>query len=320
MICLAGLVAAGIARWYGRAADDERRVIFAGTTAAIIALTCMSFKYAACWVNEDALWSHTLTHNDNAWQAHNRLGARKLDRGQVENTGPANRVQNLGAFHHFRRATALRPDLGETHNNLATAYREKARIFEQRGDSATAQRDIDASIEHFAEACRLTPQVPIFHVNLANALATCGRYVEAANKYKEILDGDPNNASMINNYGFALYKQGNKKEEAIAQFRRALELVPDLRDARESLAVALGEIPDPAASSPLSKPDPAAPPSKPDPAAAPSEPDPATPPSEPDSASVPPKPDSTSVPAKPDPAPVPVRPGPARGGATGPAK
>ena len=302
MICLAGWVAAGIARWYGRAADDERRVIFAATTAAIIALTCLSFKYAACWVNEDALWTHTLTYNDSAWQAHNRLGARKSARGQLENIGPANRVQNLGAFHHFSRATALRPDLGETHNNLATAYREKARISEGRGDAATAKRDNDASIEHFAEAWRLTPQVPIFHVNLANALATCGRYVEAAAKYKEILDGDPNNPSMINNYGVALYKQGNKKEEAIAQFRRVLELVPDLKDARESLAVALGEIPDPAASTPPSKPDPAAVPLKQN------------------STAVPAKPNSTAVPPKPDPAPAPVKPSPARGGASDPAK
>ena len=302
MICLAGWVAAGIARWYGRAADDERRVIFAATTAAIIALTCLSFKYAACWVNEDSLWTHTLTYNDSAWQAHNRLGARKLARGQLENIGPATRVQNLGAFHHFSRATALRPDLGETHNNLATAYREKARISEGRGDAATAKRDNDASIEHFAEAWRLTPQVPIFHVNLANALATCGRYVEAAAKYKEILDGDPNNPSMINNYGVALYKQGNKKEEAIAQFRRVLELVPDLKDARESLAVALGEIPDPAASTPPSKPDPAAVPLKQN------------------STAVPAKPNSTAVPPKPDPAPAPVKPSPARGGASDPAK
>ena len=251
MICLAGWVAAGIARWYGRAADDKRRVIFAATTAAIIALTCLSFKYTACWVNEDALWTHTLTYNDSAWQAHNRLGARKLARGQVENIGPANRVQNLGAFHHFTRATALRPDLGETHNNLATVYREKARVSEQRGDAATAKREMNASLEHLAEACRLTPQVPIFHINLANALAMGGLYVEAAAKYKELLDNDPNNPSLINNYGVALYKQGNRKEEAIAQFRRALEIAPDLKDAREGLAVALGDIPDLAAKTSL---------------------------------------------------------------------
>ena len=255
LIALVGWVAAGIARWYERAADDVRRVIFAGTTAAIIALTILSFNYTACWVNEDALWTHTLSYNENAWQAHNRLGARKSSRGQVENNGPASRVENLGAFHHFTRATELRPDLGETHNNLATAYREKARVSEQRGDEVTAEFEMNASIEHFAEACRLMPQVPVLHVNLANALTTAGRYVEAASKFKELMDKDPSNPSLINSYGVALYKQGDKKEEAIAQFRRALEIAPDLKDARESLAVAVGEIPDPAAKTPLPPPD-----------------------------------------------------------------
>ncbi len=241
MICLIGWVAAGIGRWYERAADDEQPVIVAGSAMMIAALTFLSFKYAACWVNEDALWTHTLTYNDNAWQAHNRLGARKSSRGQFENSGPASRVENLGAFHHFTRATELRPDLGETHNNLGTVYREKARMSDQRGDGVSARREMDASIDHFAEACRLTPQVPTFHVNLANALTTAGRYVEAANKFKEVVDKDPSNPSMINNYGVALYKQGNKREEAIAQFRRALEIAPDLKDARESLAVALAD-------------------------------------------------------------------------------
>ena len=48
---------------------------------------------------------------------------------------------------------------------------------------------------------------------------------------------------------YAYYRQG-KKEEAIVQFRRALEIAPNLKDAKESLAVALGEKPDPAASGP----------------------------------------------------------------------
>jgi Tfp pilus assembly protein PilF len=255
IICLVGWVAAGIARWYERAADEKRRVIFAGTTAAMIALTILSFKYAACWVNEDALWTHTLTHNENAWQAHNRLGARKSSRGQFENSGPANRIENLGAFHHFTRATELRPDLGETHNNLATVYREKARASEQRGDDVTAKREMNASIHHFAEACRLTPQVTIFQVNLANVLMTDGRNAEAANKYKELVEKEPNNPSLISNYGVVLFKQGNKMEEAVAQFRRALEIAPDLKDAREGLAAALGEIPDLAAKTPLLPPE-----------------------------------------------------------------
>jgi Tfp pilus assembly protein PilF len=108
---------------------------------------------------------------------------------------------------------------------------------------------MDAAIEQFAEACRVTPHVPAIHVNLANALAAAGRFNEAADKYKELLNKEPGNPALMNNYGVALYKQG-KKEESIVQFKRALEIAPNLKDARESLAVALGEKPDPAANQP----------------------------------------------------------------------
>ena len=74
------------------------------------------------------------------------------------------------------------------------------------------------AIFQFAEACRVTPHVPAIHVNLANALAAAGRFSEAAAKYKELLDREPNNPALINNYGVALYKSG-KKDESIVQFR-----------------------------------------------------------------------------------------------------
>jgi len=114
---------------------------------------------------------------------------------------------------------------------------------------------MDAAIEQFAEACRVTPHVPAIHVNLANALAAAGRFPEAGDKYKELLDREPGNPALMNNYGVALYKQG-KKDEAIVQFKKALEIAPNLKDARESLAVATGEKPDPSANQPAAPPPP----------------------------------------------------------------
>jgi Flp pilus assembly protein TadD len=143
----------------------------------------------------------------------------------------------------------LRPDLGETHNNLGTALSAKGRL--------------DEAIEQFKEAVRVTPHVPAIRVNLANALAAGGRFEEAEAKYLELIQGtenhhaemirqlgnpnlpiDPSIAALINNYGVAQFKQG-KTEEAITSFRRALAINPNLKDARESLAVATGEKPMP---------------------------------------------------------------------------
>ncbi|MFM9025226.1 MAG: tetratricopeptide repeat protein [Planctomycetaceae bacterium] len=259
MISLVGLLAAGLTTWFNRADEDQRRLITAGATVVLAALTIMSFRYAACWVNEDALWTHTLTYNENAWQAHNRLGAKNFARGHVENIEPATRIPNLGAFHHFTRSTALRPDLGETHNNLGTAYSHRAMGAAQRGDKKAADEFMRLAVEQFAEACRVTPHVPAIHVNLANSLAAAGRFDEAAGKYRELLEKEPGNPALINNYGVALYKSG-KTEESIVQFRRALEIAPGMKDAQESLAVALGEKPDPTAPQPQAERPPGGPP------------------------------------------------------------
>jgi Flp pilus assembly protein TadD len=219
MIGVIALVAAGIATWYERVAESERPLFVAGGATLLGALMFLAFSYAGCWVNEDALWTHTLKHNHDAWQAHNRLGAKKFARGDVE-----------GAFYHFTNSTRLRPDLGETHNNLGTALSAKGRLGE--------------AIEQFREAVRVTPHVPAIRVNLANALAAAGRFEEASEKFAELLEIEPGNPALINNHGVTLYKMG-RREEAIAKFRRALEIAPELKDAKESLAIALGEKPDP---------------------------------------------------------------------------
>jgi Tfp pilus assembly protein PilF len=239
MIGVIGLVAAGVATGYERAAESMRPLLVSGTALVLAVLTFFSFRYAGAWVNEDALWAYTLERNFDAWQAHNRLGARKFARGDVE-----------GAHFHFQNSTRLRPDLGETHNNLGTTLSARAQMFAQRGDQATARKEMDEAIVQFAEACRATPQVTAIHLNLANALATAGRFAEAAEKYEELLAKMPDNPAVINNYGVALYKIG-KQKEAVVQFRRALELAPNLKDAQESLAVALGEKPDSSAVQPM---------------------------------------------------------------------
>jgi lipoprotein NlpI len=230
MISVIALVAAGATLWYERLQQAERPVWLAGAAVLVGSLAFLTFRYAAVWVNEDELWTHTLAINESAWQAHNRLGARKFARGHIDDRSPKEGIRGLGAFHHFTRSTALRPDLGETHNNLGTALSAKGRLGE--------------AVEQFTEAARVTPHVPAIRVNLANSLAASGRFPEAAEQYRDLLREEPNNPALLNNYGVALYKQG-RREEAIAQFEQALKLAPGLKDAQESLAIARGEKPDP---------------------------------------------------------------------------
>ena len=244
MISIIALLCAGVIRLFGQAQEESKPTFLAGGALLLAALTLLSFRDAVNWMDEDHMWEHTLKHNFDAWQAHNRLGAKKFARGDVD-----------GAHFHFQNSTRLRPDLGETHNNLGTTLSARANILGQRGDQAGANREMAAAIEQFTEASRVTPHVPAIKVNLANALAAAGRFGEAGDKYRELLEKEPGNPALINNYGVTLYKMG-KKEEAIVQFKKALEIAPNLKDARESLAVALGEKPDPSASAPPPPPPP----------------------------------------------------------------
>jgi protein O-mannosyl-transferase len=217
MIGVIALIGAATTRWYERSTPSAQPLILAGGAILLAACGLLAFRYANAWASEDALWTHTLKTNHDAWQAHNRLGAKKFSRGDIE-----------GGFYHFTQSTKLRPDLGETHNNLGSALSAKGRLNE--------------AIKEFAVACQLTPHVPAMRVNLANALFQAGRFAEASDAFLFLLEKEPKNAALLNNYAVALYRQGNK-DEAILHFRKALEINPTLKDAREGLAVALGEQP-----------------------------------------------------------------------------
>ena len=245
MLSVLGIVAAGIAAWYARLKAEERPVALAVGAAFLALLTYSSFRYSYAWANEEALWPHTIAGHANpcwegcgCWQAHNRLGAKKFARGDVE-----------GAHYHFQNSTRLRPDLGETHNNLGTTHSARSQMAAQQGNQEAAQREMNLAIEQFREACRVTPHVPAIQVNYANSLAAAGRFGEAAEQYQTLIAKVPNEAALWNNYGVALFKQGDN-DKAIEAFRRALAINPNLKDAKDSLAVATGEKPAPVAPTP----------------------------------------------------------------------
>ena len=241
MIGVLGLLVAAVSTWYARAQASERPAALAVGAILLAVLGYSSFRYAHAWTDEESLWPHTIAGHPNpchqgcgCWQAHNRLGAKKFAKGDLE-----------AAHYHFQNSTRLRPDLGETHNNLGTTHSARSQMAAQQGNQEAAKREMDLAIEQFREACRVTPHVPAIQVNYANSLAAAGRFGEAADQYQGLLEKMPQEAALWNNYGVALFKQG-ENVEAIEAFRRALAINPNLKDAKESLAVATGEKPAPA--------------------------------------------------------------------------
>lgn len=217
-IPMIGIVALGVGIGF-RASDlvgMKWRPAFAALAALVVGvLAFWSHRYAGIWENEDKLWSYTLQHNWECWQAHNRIGAREFNRGKFDL-----------ALDHFIEAARLRPDLAETKNNL--------------GSAVLAKKDTKAAIRHFQEALKLAPDIIAIQSNLARALMLDNQPAVAAELYADLARRYPQNPVFLCNLGVALYQAG-KKDEAIASLRRALEIDPNLADARENLREALKE-------------------------------------------------------------------------------
>ncbi|CAN5534133.1 tetratricopeptide repeat protein [soil metagenome] len=219
LICL---IAAALGDWYYRADAHMKRYLLGFGVAAFGLLVWQSHWYAGVFANEYEMWTYTLKHNPNAWQAHSRLGKVLLEMGR-----------NDDAFSHIKSSVDLRPDLAETHNNYGA-------MLEKKGDTEGALVQLRAAVDR-------APDVPIYRINLASLLVRLKSYDEGREVYESLLNGDPknpdvkgdpNNPTFLCNYGVALFFLG-KNDEAIAAFQKALSINPDLKDAKENLATAL---------------------------------------------------------------------------------
>jgi Flp pilus assembly protein TadD len=190
-----------------------RNWIWLGAAACGGVLAVQSHNYAAIWANEDVLWLHTLKYNESCWQAHNRYGSREFNRGQ-----------HAAALPHFERATALRPDLAETQNNL--------------GSGLLAAKDTKAAVLRFREALRLSPDILAIQANLGRALMLDGQNEEAILIYTDLLKKAPSHAGFRCNLGITLFNAG-RIDDAIATFKQVLEIDPHFNEASDYLKFAI---------------------------------------------------------------------------------
>ena len=78
------------------------------------------------------------------------------------------------------------------------------------------------------------------HINLGIALAARGQFDEAIAHYRKALEIKPDYAEAHDNLGLALAGRG-QVDEAIAHYRKALEIEPDYADAHYNLGIALAD-------------------------------------------------------------------------------
>ncbi len=106
---------------------------------------------------------------------------------------------------------------------LAEAYSGRGIVRELRGDSG------DAALDDFAAAASLAPQDASLHNNLGFALYLRGRYAEATQAFRAALALDPSARRIRNNLGFAYGRLG-QMDKARREFERAGEVAAVLNN------------------------------------------------------------------------------------------
>ena len=172
-----------------------------GLAAALIVLGALTVQHAARFHDNLTLFSHIVSRNPLARDAHVNLGQALNEAGRFEESLKAGRT-----------AVELRPASAPAHSNLGLALLEFERF--------------DEADESFARAIELQPRHRSAHQNLAESLKRQGRHDEAAARYRQVLQLDP---------GFSLAWVGladalllaERHEDALNAASRALEIEPD---------------------------------------------------------------------------------------------
>ncbi|OGG49267.1 MAG: hypothetical protein A3F84_26460 [Candidatus Handelsmanbacteria bacterium RIFCSPLOWO2_12_FULL_64_10] len=118
--------------------------------------------------------------------------------------------------------------------------REAARRAFDRGyqyqTGQGVRRDLRRALEAYREAIRQDPGYVDAYYNLAQIGFDIRRYDLAEWGYEKYLQSRPNDAETIHDLGVVYHKQGKEKyNDAVRQYRRALDLKPDMAQAHYNL-------------------------------------------------------------------------------------
>ncbi len=178
-------------------------------------------------------------------ELHNALGWTLFQSGR-----PAEAVAE------YQRALAAEPRHAKAHNNLALALVElgrleeaashfrasleiepRAEIYSDLGFTMARLGKRDEAFAAYRKALEIDPACASAHFNLAVTFVQEGRLGEAETHYRQALATRPN-AETHNGLGFVLARQG-RNEEALAEFRAAIEADESYTPAYNNLAEAL---------------------------------------------------------------------------------
>jgi tetratricopeptide (TPR) repeat protein len=160
------------------------------------------------------------------------------------------------AVAEYERALAAKPDSAKSHNNLGLALVElgrleeaaghfkaslalepKAEIYSDLGFTMARLGHSDEALADYRKALELDPECASAHANIAVTFVQAGQLDEAESHYRKALAVRPT-AETFNGLGYVLARQ-DRTEDAIAEFRKAIDANPKFAPAYNNLAEAL---------------------------------------------------------------------------------
>lgn len=195
------------------------RPVLAVVSVLVLLMAAMAGLQVRTWYDSISLWRNSLAHCPGAGEAHYDFGRACLEMGDGET-----------AMQEFKRATVLRPKLGEAWDSLGNELLKRGRI-----DEAIA--DIERAIEEHNRAHINDRRMCTARNNLAVGYMRAGRFADATAQLQAVLDLRPDPdvaAGVYTNQGLILAQQG-KVVEAGRLFEAALELDPKNEQAHRHL-------------------------------------------------------------------------------------
>ena len=217
-----------------------RSAIGVGAAVLITAAGLYSSSRAEVYRDEESLWNDNLARNPDAWQGHNRLGQFYFDRGRFADAAPhferaAALKPELADNHNQLGLVYSR--LGRLEQGIVE-YRKALELKER--NAATARGSAVATIRtNLANALTLaannvTEQAQSGPIDSATQNQAMQRYQEAIEQYQKALELEPRHPAIHRNLGMLLARLGRYREAA-QHLRIVLEIVPNEPNARELL-------------------------------------------------------------------------------------
>ncbi len=184
--------------------------------AVLIPLTQIQVSY---WKDSATLINHALRNTERNYLAHELMAHHMTGQGDV-----------VGAEKHFHEAIRIRPNFKNALNGLGY-------LMMIQGKQDEASRLLEKTLQ-------VDPGFVPAIKNLGDVRMRQGRLNDAMLLYRKaiILYKDNKDPELLNNFGVALYLNGDK-EEAVLKIREALRLKPDYSHARENLLKIVKEYP-----------------------------------------------------------------------------